>query len=343
MNHVCCLILERLGERLEAEAELSGDNKLLQDAQMCYICAGSFSKLVSSWSADLSASHTPQTIQDLVELVTFLQKAIEQQQGRSVEISGGLAQLLSRYAILLASQGNLNSALTYLGNSATDAGVNELRERLYCHLGHKPAYHQQPQIQQQQYSAVRRVSAVSHYTNQFSAAPAIPTFTPGAAPPPKPFSPAPPPILQPPRPTSASGARGKYILDPSMQSNAPAYNNTPIRNTSYAATAAPPSPGGIKPYTSLPNQVGPVPAIGSFPPPTNHFQPPNIPNKNMNMPNNMQNNSINNNVEVAQPALNLLNQVNATTMTQPGWNDPPVISRAPRPQVLNLQICFLYL
>lgn len=328
-----------MGERLEAEAESSGDNKLLQNAQMCYICAGSFGKLVASWSADLSASHTPQKIQDLVELVTFLQKAIEQQQGRSVEISGGLANLLSRYAILLASQGNLNSALSYLGNSATDARVNELRERLYCHLGHKPAYHQQPQVQQQ-YSAVRRVSAVQHYTNQFSTTPAIPTFTPGAAAPPKPFSPASPPVLQPPRPNSASGMRAKYILDPSMQSNAPVYNNTSIRNVPYAATAAPPSPGG---YSSLSNKVGSVPAIGSFPPslpPTNHFQPANIPNNNMNM----QNNNVNNNLEVAQPALNLLNQVNATTMSQPGWNDPPVISRTPRPQVLkNFYIHLLYL
>lgn len=77
------LFLEKLGERLEQENQ--GNASLLQDAQLCYICAGNFNKLVASWSIDVSGSN-PEKLQELVELVTFMQKAIEQQ-GRSVEVS----------------------------------------------------------------------------------------------------------------------------------------------------------------------------------------------------------------------------------------------------------------
>lgn len=83
VTHLFLHPLERLGERLETEN--NGNAKLLQDAQLCYICAGSFNKLVASWSADAS-SHSPKKLQELVELVTFMQKAIEQQ-GRNVEVS----------------------------------------------------------------------------------------------------------------------------------------------------------------------------------------------------------------------------------------------------------------
>lgn len=46
----------------------------------------------------------------------ILQKAIEQQ-GRNTDISGALADFLTNYAEILASQGYLTAALTYLGNS----------------------------------------------------------------------------------------------------------------------------------------------------------------------------------------------------------------------------------
>ena len=59
---------------------------------------------------------SPVKLQKLVELTMLLRKAVEQQ-GRTVDVSGKLADLLSRYAALLASQGNLTAALTYLQNS----------------------------------------------------------------------------------------------------------------------------------------------------------------------------------------------------------------------------------
>lgn len=72
-----------MGERLETEN--LGNDKLKHDAQLCYICAGSFNKLVASWSSEVS-SGDPKKLQELVELVTFMQKAVETQ-GRTFEVN----------------------------------------------------------------------------------------------------------------------------------------------------------------------------------------------------------------------------------------------------------------
>ncbi|KAK9888179.1 hypothetical protein WA026_000448 [Henosepilachna vigintioctopunctata] len=130
------ILCEQLGYRLENES--NGNKKILEDAQLCYICSGSFEKLVTSWSDKTLSSSAD--LQDLVELVTFLQKAVERQ-GRQVQVSGSLADLLTEYAMILASQGNLQTALTYLGSS-NNQKVSSLRDRLYVNLGQKPAYGQ---------------------------------------------------------------------------------------------------------------------------------------------------------------------------------------------------------
>jgi protein transport protein SEC31 len=102
---------ELLGARLEAE----GKGDLSLNSQLCYICAGNLNELVESWTAS-EKTNTSAKLQDLVELVVLLRKAVEQQ-GRTVEVSGKLAEVLSHYAALLASQGHLTAALTYLQNS----------------------------------------------------------------------------------------------------------------------------------------------------------------------------------------------------------------------------------
>lgn len=144
-EHVPALC-ERLGDRLQSE----GGNNLTatQNAILCYICAGNAERLAESLLAaaqtdgvnGTAVDYAPSTkeLQDLVEVVILFQKALELQ-GRNVNASGKLAELLSQYAGLLASQGALNSALTYLGPSEA-ADIVELRERLYHTLGHKQAY-----------------------------------------------------------------------------------------------------------------------------------------------------------------------------------------------------------
>lgn len=128
------VLCERLAERLQSEG---GNESAIESAILCYICAGNIEKLVESWP---SVERSIGDLQELVEIVMLLQKALELQ-GRNTGASGKLAELLARYAGLLAAQGALSSALTYLGPSE-DAAINDLRDRLYYSLGHKQAYAQ---------------------------------------------------------------------------------------------------------------------------------------------------------------------------------------------------------
>jgi protein transport protein SEC31 len=116
---------EMLGARLEVE----GKGTLSLNAQLCYICAGNLNKLIECWTVT-EKTDTPTKLQQLVELVMLLIKAVEQQ-GRTVEMSGKLAEVLSHYAAVLASQGNLTAALTYLQNSES---VSNLVMIIYCNI-----------------------------------------------------------------------------------------------------------------------------------------------------------------------------------------------------------------
>lgn len=134
-------LCEMLGARLERESK----GALSLNAQLCYICAGNLNKLIECWTAT-EKTDTPAKLQRLVEMVMLLIKAVEQQ-GRTVEMSGKVAEVLSHYAAVLASQGNLTAALTYLQNSENEQ-MMMLRDRLYKTLGLGPAYQQQQPQQQ---------------------------------------------------------------------------------------------------------------------------------------------------------------------------------------------------
>ncbi|KAK7872942.1 hypothetical protein R5R35_004256 [Gryllus longicercus] len=164
------ILCEQLGQRLEQE----GHGPQRMNAQLCYICAGSVGRLVDCWSDSIKPD-SPNKMQDLVERVMILSKAAEFQ-GHNVQISGSLAQFLSQYAGILAAQGSLNAAVTYLGNSDEEQ-VKQLRERLLCALGHQSAYAnhlpqqcQPSQVQQQQH-AQSRVQPSSRRSSAFYPAP----------------------------------------------------------------------------------------------------------------------------------------------------------------------------
>lgn len=59
-------------------------------------------------------------LQDLVEKVMILKKAVEASRGQTAECGDALSERLSLYAGMLASQGNLATAAVYLGNSSND-------------------------------------------------------------------------------------------------------------------------------------------------------------------------------------------------------------------------------
>uniref|UniRef100_A0A8D3AC83 Protein transport protein Sec31A n=1 Tax=Scophthalmus maximus TaxID=52904 RepID=A0A8D3AC83_SCOMX len=103
-------LCDLLGGRLEA-AEVA---QLRAQACLCYICAGNVEKLVLCWTK-AQDGHCPLSLQDLVEKVVVLRRAVEQTQ-RSGPAAVGilLAEKMSQYADLLASQGSLSTAITYL-------------------------------------------------------------------------------------------------------------------------------------------------------------------------------------------------------------------------------------
>lgn len=145
------MLCEQLAERLLNEGGNSQEN--IENAILCYICAGNLEKLVEVWpKPNLNSRDSKLTndLQELIEVVMLLQKAIELQ-GRNVDVSGKLAEILSRYAGLLAAQGALSSAVTYLGPS-DDANVEDLRSRLYYSLGYKQAYATPAPIKTQQFN-----------------------------------------------------------------------------------------------------------------------------------------------------------------------------------------------
>ncbi|KAM7392447.1 hypothetical protein PAMA_007522 [Pampus argenteus] len=143
-------LCDLLGGRLEA----AEDAPLRAQACLCYICAGNVEKLVSCWTR-AQDGHCPLSLQDLVEKVVVMRRAVEQTQ-RSGPAAIGilLAEKMSQYASLLASQGSLSTAITYLPDNTNQVSVQQLRERLSRALGQQAvvapaAVVQTPRVQAQ--------------------------------------------------------------------------------------------------------------------------------------------------------------------------------------------------
>uniref|UniRef100_A0A672MUN4 Protein transport protein Sec31A n=1 Tax=Sinocyclocheilus grahami TaxID=75366 RepID=A0A672MUN4_SINGR len=129
-----------LGSRLEA----AEDTALQAQACLCYICAGTVEQLVAYW-AKAQDSCSPLALQELVEKVVVLQRAVLRAQGGvSPDMGALLAEKMNQYASLLASQGSLQTAISYLPTNTQQVAVHQLRDRLSRALG------------QQQQSGVRQ-------------------------------------------------------------------------------------------------------------------------------------------------------------------------------------------
>ncbi|XP_026153019.1 protein transport protein Sec31A isoform X2 [Mastacembelus armatus] len=128
-------LCDLLGDRLEA----AEDAQLQSQACLCYICAGNVEKLVSCWTKAQDGC-CPLSLQDLVEKVVVLRRAVEQTQ-RSGPTAVGilLAEKMSHYANLLASQGSLSTAINYLPDNTNQVSVQQLRDRLSRALGQQQA------------------------------------------------------------------------------------------------------------------------------------------------------------------------------------------------------------
>nr|XP_045605804.1 protein transport protein Sec31A-like isoform X2 [Procambarus clarkii] len=154
-------LAESLGERLEAK----GNSESLLSAMICYVCAGSLEKFVSCWIKTRPKTNTPNDLQDLVEIIMGLQRSLSTA-GRQTNLSDGstVSSLLCQYASLLAAQGALNTAVSYL-NSATQGEMVELRDRLYRALGYTTGSNIHPSLQSTtRVSSLRRTSTPQSYT-----------------------------------------------------------------------------------------------------------------------------------------------------------------------------------
>lgn len=189
-------LCDLLGGRLET----ANDAQLQAQACLCYICAGNVEKLVSCWTKSQEGS-SPLSLQDLVEKVVVMRYAVEQTQSSGPTAIGALlAEKMRQYANLLASQGSLSIAITYLPDNTNQVCLQQLHERLSHALGKQAAVPLKPQraLSQVPNPQTQHVSAQSDrpYTplQPTTAAPA-PVAAPTSAP-------APPQYYQPVRAAS---------------------------------------------------------------------------------------------------------------------------------------------
>ncbi|XP_016377613.1 protein transport protein Sec31A isoform X5 [Sinocyclocheilus rhinocerous] len=183
-----------LGSRLEA----AEDTALQAQACLCYICAGTVEQLVAYW-AKAQDSCSPLALQELVEKVVVLQRAVLRAQGGvSPDMGALLAEKMNQYASLLASQGSLQTAISYLPTNTQQVAVHQLRDRLSRALGQQqqsgvrqtlpaavpvqtytqpqpPQVPAQPAAHTQYYPQGRSASTVTSWSNQTpTALPSVP-------------------------------------------------------------------------------------------------------------------------------------------------------------------------
>ncbi|KAJ6657468.1 hypothetical protein lerEdw1_002403 [Lerista edwardsae] len=140
-----------LGTRLESE----GDTLLQTQACLCYICAGNVEKLVACWTKAQDGSN-PLSLQDLIEKVVILRKAVQQTQVLDANAVGVLlAEKMSQYANLLASQGNIAAALAFLPANTNQPNIVLLRERICRAQGELPMGQEAPKTPYERQAAAK--------------------------------------------------------------------------------------------------------------------------------------------------------------------------------------------
>ncbi|ELK00831.1 Protein transport protein Sec31B [Pteropus alecto] len=120
-------LCDMLGARMEQE----GGGALTSEARLCYVCSRSVERLVECWAKCHQAS-SPMALQDLMEKVMVLNRSLELLRGPD-GVSPGPATTyrVTQYANLLAAQGSLATAMSYLPSDCAQPPVQQLRDRLF--------------------------------------------------------------------------------------------------------------------------------------------------------------------------------------------------------------------
>ncbi|XP_030306689.1 protein transport protein Sec31A isoform X2 [Calypte anna] len=335
-------LCDLLGNRLESE----GDSLLQTQACLCYICASNVEKLIACWTK-AQDGNSPLSLQDLIEKIVILRKAVQLTQASDPNAVGALlAEKMSQYANLLASQGSIAAALTFLPANTNQSNIILLRDRLFRAQGELPVGQESFKFERQPIPKGQAAPVAGQM--QRPQAPAQQYYQQGDSPPPPGFvRPAVAnPSVQPPashiysqagtRPgypqtyqatQHSCGTGGPALYQPQQPITVPA-------SASYLNTTSPYLPSA--PVHSVPSavyngQAQPSPASPNspfpFPPPGSSFQhgrpgPPAT------------------SVAYALPTgptgtLPATGDVPASQRTGPqnGWNDPPVLNRAAKKKV----------
>ncbi|XP_061048429.1 protein transport protein Sec31A isoform X13 [Eubalaena glacialis] len=326
-------LCDLLGTRLESE----GDSLLQTQACLCYICAGNVEKLVACWTKAQDGSN-PLSLQDLIEKVVILRKAVQLTQAMDTNTVGVLlAEKMSQYASLLAAQGSIAAALAFLPDSTNQPNIVQLRDRL-CRAQGDPAPGQQesPKIpyERQQLPKGRPGPVAGH--TQMPRVPAQQYYPHGENPPPPgfimhgnvnpnvataqlPTSPGhthtqvpPYPQPQPYQPAQqySFGTGGSAVYRP-QQPVAPSVSNA-YPNTPYISSASSYS-GQSQLYTAQHQASPPTSSpTASFPPPPSSGA------------------SFQHGGPGAPPSSSAYALPPGATGSQNGWNDPPALNRVPK-------------
>ncbi|XP_035411459.1 protein transport protein Sec31A isoform X7 [Cygnus atratus] len=254
-------LCDLLGNRLESE----GDSLLQTQACLCYICAGNVEKLVACWTK-AQDGNSPLSLQDLIEKVVILRKAVQLTQAVDPNAVGALlAEKMSQYANLLAAQGSIAAALTFLPASTNQPNIVLLRDRLCRAQGELPVrqeavkapYDRQPMPKGRAGPVAGQMqgpqAAAQQYYQQGDNPPPPGFIMPGAV---NPSAPQP----------AASSAYSMY----SQAGARPAYPQTYQATQQYSFGT-----GG--PALYQPQQPLSAPASASYPNPATNTTPPYLP------------------------------------------------------------------
>ncbi|XP_077639120.1 protein transport protein Sec31A isoform X10 [Lonchura striata] len=329
-------LCDLLGSRLENE----GDSVLQTQACLCYICAGNVDKLVACWTK-VQDGNSPLSLQDLIEKVVILRKAVQLTQAVDPNAMGTLlAEKMSQYANLLAAQGSLAAALTFLPANTNQPNIVQLRDRLCRAQGELPVgqdglkgqYEREPMPKGRAGPVAGRMQApqapAQQYYQQGDNPPPPGFIMPGAVGPSMPpqqatssnYSMYPQAGTRPVYPQTyqatqqySSGTGGPALYQPQQPIAAPASASYPSPAPNTTPSYVPSAPAHSVPSPLYPGQPQPSPTslnpISSFPVPPagTSFQHgrPGLPATS---------------VAYALPT--------GPTGPQNGWNDPPTLNRA---------------
>ncbi|XP_054942024.1 protein transport protein Sec31A isoform X9 [Physeter macrocephalus] len=354
-------LCDLLGTRLESE----GDSLLQTQACLCYICAGNVEKLVACWTKAQDGS-SPLSLQDLIEKVVILRKAVQLTQAMDTNTVGVLlAEKMSQYANLLAAQGSIAAALAFLPDNTNQPNIVQLRDRL-CRAQGNPAPGQQesPKIpyERQQLPKGRPGPVAGH--TQMPRVPAQQYYPHGENPPPPGFimhgnvnpnvataqlpassghmhtqvPPYPQPQPYQPAQQYSFGTGGSAVYRP-QQPVAPSASNA-YPNTSYISSASSYS-GQSQLYTAQHQASPPTSSpTASFPPPPSsgasfqHGGPGAPPSSSAYAlpPGATGTLPAAGELPASQRTENQSMQDQASMLegSQNGWNDPPALNRVPK-------------